>query len=56
MPETADKPTPKCPICAGASELKQVLRFDSEYHFFFRCVVCTTVFPIVEQIGRPQPG
>jgi hypothetical protein len=56
MPEPADKPTPQCPVCGGASELKQVLRFDQEYHLFYRCLVCTAVFPVVEPIGRREMG
>jgi hypothetical protein len=58
MPEPLEKPTPPCPVCAGMSELKQILRREHEYHCFFRCVVCTVIFPVVEPIARarPEPG
>jgi hypothetical protein len=41
------------PGLGGASELKQVLRRDNEYQMFFRCLICTAVFPIVQAIEPP---
>ena len=41
---------PKCPMCAAPAELKEVLRRDDHLHYFFRCLVCTVVFPVVQLI------
>jgi hypothetical protein len=42
-------------MCAGATELKQTLRHERDTHYFFRCVVCTVIHPVIKPIGEePQ--
>ena len=54
MPE-ANLHAPKCPMCAGDAELKEVLRREDHLHSFFRCRVCTVIFPVVELIKKREP-
>ncbi len=61
MSESVDKmppqrPPPQCPMCAGATRLKEVLRHRNGLHYSFRCVVCEVIIPVVELLRGPQPS
>jgi len=49
-------PHPRCPTCSGATELKQILRHEKETHYFFRCVACTLVYPVIKVLGGEDPS
>jgi hypothetical protein len=39
---------PPCPMCSGASRLKEVLPHRDGLHYFFKCLVCAVEYPVIE--------
>ena len=39
--------TPPCPLCSAMSRIKELWQLQECFHFFFKCVECETVYPVI---------